>query len=82
MENNKFAVREAAFVLGCSPYVIYSMFKGQVEGGLTPEQLDQVQAHLQSTGHKPYRYKTAELERIKLYLGSKPEAQQYIIEKA
>ena len=76
----KFKVREAAFVLGCSPYVIYSRYKCQIEGGITEEQLDEIQAHLASKGHKPYKYEAAEVERVKFYLASKPEAQQYIME--
>lgn len=81
MENKRFAVRETAFVLGCSPYVIYSHFKGKVEGGLTQEQLDEIIRHLQKKGIKPYKYKTAELEKVKLYLNEQPEAQQVMIER-
>ena len=55
----KFAVRETAFVLGCSTFTIYSMFKGQIEGGLTEDQL----------------------EKVKLYLNERPEAQQHMIER-
>lgn len=74
----KFKVREAAFVLGCSPYVIYSMFKGKIDGGLTEDQLDEVIRHLARKDIKPYKYKTAELEKVRIYLGSKPETQQLI----
>lgn len=76
----KFAVRETALVLGCSPYVIYSKFKGQICGGLTEEQLDEVLAHLSKKGIRPYKYKTAELEKVKLYLDARPGAQQHIKE--
>ena len=77
----KFKVREAAYVLGCSPYVIYSRFKGKIEDGITEEQLDEIWLHLQSKGHKPYKYETAEVEKVKFYIAQKPGAQQYI-EKA
>lgn len=80
-DTNKFAVRETAFVLGCSPYVIYSMFKGRIEGGLTEDQLEEVIRHLQRKDIKPYKYKTAELEKVKLYLNERPEAQQVMIER-
>lgn len=76
----KFKVREAAYVLGCSPYVIYSRYKGQIDGGITEEQLDDIWRHLQSKGHKPYKFERAEVERVKFYLASKPGAQQYIEE--
>ena len=81
MDEIKYAVRETAFVLGCSPYVIYSHFKGKVEGGLTQDQLDEIIRHLQKKGIKPYKYKTAELEKVKLYLNEQPEAQQVMIER-
>lgn len=77
----KFAVRETAFVLGCSTFTIYSMFKGKIEGGLTEDQLEQVIRHLSGKGIKPYKYKTAELEKVKLYLNERPEAQQHMIER-
>lgn len=77
----KFKVREAAYVLGCSPYVIYSMFKGKIDGGITEEQLDEIWLHLQSKGHKPYKYESAEVEKVKFYIAQKPGAQQFI-EKA
>lgn len=77
----KFKVREAAYVLGCSPYVIYSMFKGKINGGITEEQLYEVWLHVQSKGHKPYKYESAEVERVKYYIAMKPGAQQFI-EKA
>ena len=76
----KFKVREAAYGLGCSPYVIYSRYKGQIDGGITEEQLDDIWQHLQSKGHKPYKFERAEVERVKFYLASKPGAQQFIEE--
>lgn len=77
----KFAVREAAFVLGCSTFLIYSMFKGKIKGGLTEDQLEEVIRHLQRQDIKPYKYKPAELEKVKLYLNERPEAQQQFIER-
>lgn len=76
----KFAVRETALVLGCSPYVIYSQLKGQVDGGLTAEQLDRIIEHLAKKGIKPYKYKTAELEKARLYTDAKAGQQQHIKE--
>ena len=77
----RFAVRETAHVLGCSTYVIYSMFKGKLKGGLTVKQLEQVRSHISKKGYKPYKYKPEELDKIKLYIDSHPGEQQHIKEE-
>ena len=77
----RFAVRETAAVLGCSTFVIYSMFKGKIEGGLTVKQLEQVRSHISKKGFKPYKYKAEELDKIKMYIDSHPGEQQHIKEE-
>ena len=51
------------------------------EAEMTEEQLDEIWLHLQSKGHKPYKYESAEVEKVKFYIAQKPGAQQFI-EKA
>lgn len=80
MEEKRYKVRETAFALGISTFVIYSMFKGEIEGGLTEDQLRQVYEHINQKGFKPYRYNPEEVMRVKLWVNSQEGAQQHITE--
>lgn len=51
----KYQVRAAAYVLGCTPDLIYSYFKDRkepVSGGLTEAQLLRIKKHVESLAHK------------------------------
>lgn len=72
-----YKVRAVAYVLGCTPDLIYSHFKdlkSPIVGGLTEEQLDEIITHMRKP-RKAFKNKMDDIKRVQLYVNSKTEQQ-------
>ena len=79
-----FKVKETAYVLGCTPELIYSYFKTRhepVDGGLREDQVERIIKHLNSKNRKPpFRLDKDEIRRVQLYVTNREGAQMQIME--
>lgn len=86
MGEERFKVRSAAYVLNCTPDLIYSYFKDRndpVEGGLTEEQLCRIYKHVNGGNRKrPFKNKVDDVARVQLYIQKNLQDQQFLVLKA